>query len=70
MNLRRILFPVDFSDGARAVAPFIHSMAQRHQTDTKSSTHDELPAIASNYYGVMPSARRTLAVFGRRPRHE
>lgn len=30
MNLRRILFPVDFSDGARAVAPFVYSIAQRH----------------------------------------
>ncbi len=30
MKLRRILFPVDFSDGARAVAPFVHSIAQRH----------------------------------------
>jgi nucleotide-binding universal stress UspA family protein len=31
MQIRRILFPVDFSERAKAVAPFVLSMAQRHK---------------------------------------
>jgi nucleotide-binding universal stress UspA family protein len=31
MTIRRILFPVDFSDRAKAVAPFVLSLAQRHK---------------------------------------
>jgi nucleotide-binding universal stress UspA family protein len=31
MTIRRILFPVDFSERAKAVAPFVLSMAQRHK---------------------------------------
>jgi nucleotide-binding universal stress UspA family protein len=31
MRVRRILFPVDFSERAKAVAPFVLSMAQRHE---------------------------------------
>lgn len=31
MTISRILFPVDFSERARAVAPFVLSMAQRHK---------------------------------------
>ena len=33
MTIRRILFPVDFSERAKAVAPFVLSMAQRHKAD-------------------------------------
>jgi nucleotide-binding universal stress UspA family protein len=31
MTIRRILFPVDFSERAKAVAPFVLSIAQRHK---------------------------------------
>ncbi len=31
MTIRRILFPVDFSERSRAIAPFVLSMAQRHK---------------------------------------
>ncbi len=31
MTIRRILFPVDFSERAKAVAPFVLSLAQRHK---------------------------------------
>jgi nucleotide-binding universal stress UspA family protein len=31
MTIRRILFPVDFSERAKAVAPFVLSLAQRHR---------------------------------------
>lgn len=31
MQIRRILFPVDFSERAKAIAPFVLSMAQRHK---------------------------------------
>src|SRR5580692_930562 len=31
MTFRRILFPVDFSERAKAVAPFVLSLAQRHK---------------------------------------
>ncbi len=30
MNIRRILFPVDFSERSEAAAPFVHSLALRH----------------------------------------
>ncbi len=30
MTIRRILFPVDFSERSRAIAPFVLSMAKRH----------------------------------------
>jgi nucleotide-binding universal stress UspA family protein len=31
MTIRRILFPVDFSERAKAIAPFVLSLAQRHK---------------------------------------
>jgi nucleotide-binding universal stress UspA family protein len=31
MTIRRILFPVDFSERAKAIAPFVLSIAQRHK---------------------------------------
>jgi nucleotide-binding universal stress UspA family protein len=31
MTIRRILFPVDFSERAKAVAPYVLSLAQRHK---------------------------------------
>ena len=33
MTIRRILFPVDFSERSRAVAPFVLSLAQRHKAE-------------------------------------
>ena len=32
MTIRRILFPVDFSERSRAIAPFVLSMAQRYKS--------------------------------------
>lgn len=31
MTIHRILLPIDFSQAARSIAPFVHSMAQRHK---------------------------------------
>lgn len=55
MTIRRILFPVDFSEGARAVAPFVLSLAQRHKASVAlMNVFQPLPPLSTGLITVYP----------------
>lgn len=45
MKLKRILFPVDFSERARAVAPYISALARRYNAQVTLATFVELAPV-------------------------
>ena len=49
MNFRRILFPVDFSERSRVVAPFVHAAVRRHGAALTLANIVEIPAL---WYGA------------------
>lgn len=49
MNFTKILYPVDFSDRCRAVAPFVHAAVKRHGASLTLANFVEIPAL---WYGT------------------
>jgi nucleotide-binding universal stress UspA family protein len=49
MHFSKILFPVDFSDRARVVAPFVHAAVKRHGASLTLANFVEIPAL---WYGT------------------
>lgn len=53
MDFRKILFPVDFSDRCRAIAPFITAIANRNRASLTLANIVEIPLL---WYGAPESA--------------
>jgi len=49
MNFSKILFPVDFSERSRVVAPFVHAAVKRHGAALTLANFVEIPAL---WYGT------------------
>jgi len=49
MNFTSILYPVDFSDRSRMVAPFVHTAVKRHGASLTLANFVEIPAL---WYGT------------------
>jgi len=49
MNFTRILYPVDFSERSRVVAPYVHAAVKRHGASLTLANFVEIPAL---WYGT------------------